>query len=213
MEISYLGMNSVRITAKDLAVIIDPYAKESGFPEIKGSNNATLLSSVAKEGVPVSAKSDMVIDRPGEYEIKGAMITGVPARLHIDEPTAPATATVYMIMVEGVRVGYLGNIEPKLSNEQVETLSQADVLIVPVGGHGYTLDATAAAQIISQLEPKYIIPTHYDDGETKYEVPQDKLEVFLKEIGAHSEPQARLRVTTKDIPAEVTVVVLQRQGS
>ncbi|HEX7259317.1 MAG TPA: MBL fold metallo-hydrolase, partial [Candidatus Saccharimonadia bacterium] len=184
MEISYLGMNTVRLTGKDLAVLIDPYAKTSGLPDLKSHNNVILVSSRLEDGTLPPGKSDMVIDRPGEYEIKGAMITGVPARLHIDEPTAPATATVYVLMVEGVRIGYLGNIEPKLSNDQVEALSQVDVLILPVGGHGFTLDATAATQIISQLEPKYVIPTHYDDEGVKYEVPQDKLEVFLKEIGA-----------------------------
>ncbi|HUC21066.1 MAG TPA: MBL fold metallo-hydrolase [Candidatus Polarisedimenticolaceae bacterium] len=213
MEISFLGINCVRVTAKDLAILIDPYAKSSGLPDIKGNNNVTLLSSPSPEDAPIPAKSDMVIDRPGEYEIKGAMITGVPARLHIDEPSIPPGATVYAIVVEGIRIGYLGNIEPKLSNEQVEALGQVDVLVVPVGGHGLTLDATAATQIISQLEPKYVIPTHYDDEGAKFEVPQDKLEVFLKEIGAHSEPQARLRVTVKDLPVETTVVVLQRQGS
>ncbi len=46
---------------------------------------------------------------------------------------------------------------------------------------------------------------------SSYEVPQDKLEIFLKEIGAHGEPQARLRLTTKDVPAETTVVILERQ--
>lgn len=210
MEISYLGVNCVRLTAKDLAVLIDPYTKENGLPDIKNTNNVTLLSTQLAPGAIPMGKSDMIIDRPGEYEIKGAMITGVPARLHIDEPSAPAAATAYMITVEGIRVGYLGNIEPKLSNEQVEALSQVNVLILPVGGHGITLDATAAAQIITQLEPNYVIPTYYDDAATKYEVPPDKLEVFLKEIGASPEPQPRLRVAAKDLPAETTVVVLQR---
>ncbi len=213
MEISYFGVNCVRHTGKGLAILVDPYAKSSGLPEIKSTNNATLLSAPPAEMLQPTEKSGMIIDGPGEYEIKGAMITGVPARLHIDAPEAQPTATVYSLLFEGLHVGIVGNVEPKLSNDQIEALGQVDVLILPVGGHGLTLDATAAVQLISQLEPKFVIPTHYDDGTTKYEMPQDKVDVFLKEIGASPEPQARLRVTTKDLPLETTVIVLQRQGS
>jgi len=211
MEITFLGMNCVRLTSKDLAILCDPYSKSAGLGNIKLTNDATLLSVL---GSPVSDKSGMVIDSPGEYEIKGAMITGVPARLHIDTPEDGAKATAYSILIDGVHVIYLGNVASPLTNEQVEALGQADVLILPVGGHGLTLDAPAAAEIIGQLEPKYVVPTHYDDGAAKYEVPQDKLDVFLKEVGATaSEPQPKLRVTTRDLPLESTIVTLSRQGS
>ena len=174
MEITFLGMNCVRLTGKDLAVICDPYPKTSGLSETKLTNDATLLTS---EGSPVSAKVGMVIDSPGEYEIKGATVTGTPARLHIDAPEEAPKATIYSVTIDGVRVGYFGNIAPEVTGEQIEALGPIDILVLPVGGHGLTLDATAAAAIISQIEPKYVVPTHYDDGGTKFEMPQDKLDV------------------------------------
>jgi L-ascorbate metabolism protein UlaG (beta-lactamase superfamily) len=210
VEITFLGMNCVRLTGKDVAILCDPYPKSAGLPEFKLANDATLISLPDSE---LPAKPGMVIDSPGEYEIKGTSITGVPARLHIDGEEAAATAAVYLVQVDSIRVAYLGNIAPKLSNEQIEVLGQVDVLVLPVGGHGLTLDSVAAAGIISELEPKYVIPTHYDDGVTKYEMPQDKLEVFLKEVGASPEPLPKLRVTAKDLPLETTVVALTRQGS
>ncbi len=207
MEISFLGENSIRITGKDLAIICDPVSTKSGLATSKTTNEVTLLS-VATESNS-GEKTGMVIDGPGEYEVKGAAITGVPAQLHIDENGH--RSTIYAISVDGIQVAYLGNIAPELSNLQVEALGEVDVLVLPVGGHGFTLDATAAAKIISQLEPKYVIPTHFDDGKTKFEVPQDKLEVLHKEIGASPEPQAKLRLTTKDLPLETQVVELVAQ--
>ncbi|HUC87208.1 MAG TPA: MBL fold metallo-hydrolase [Candidatus Saccharimonadales bacterium] len=209
MEITFLGMNCVRLTGKDVAILCDPFPKSAGLPEFKQASDATLLTVPGSE---LPAKPGMVIDSPGEYEIKGTTITGTPARLHTDSEESPATAAVYLVLVDGVRVAYLGNIAPKLTNEQIELLGQADVLVLPVGGHGLTLDAVAAAGIISELEPKYVIPTHYDDGATKYAMPQDKLEVFLKEIGTTPEPLPKLRITSKDLPLETTVVALTRQG-
>lgn len=210
MEITYYGMNCVRLTGKDIAVLCDPPSKASGISEIKLSNEATLLSSALVADLPL--KPGMVLDGPGEYEIKGAMITGVPAQLHIDTSEQPKRGTIYSVTIEGVRIGFLGNVAPKLSGAEVEALGQIDVLIIPVGGHGLTLDAQGAAEIVSQLEPKYVVPVHYDDDKTKYEAPQDKLDHFLKEIGSSSEPAPKLRVTTRDLPVETTVAVLQRQG-
>lgn len=208
MEISFLGENSIRITGKDIAIICDPVSRTSGLPVSRTANDVTLLSVAAQD--PASEKGGMVIDGPGEYEVKGATITGAPARLHVDEDGN--RATIYAINVDGIQVAYLGNITPELSNQQVEALGVVDVLVVPVGGHGLTLDATAAAKIISQLEPKYVVPTHYDDGKTKFEVPQDKLEVFLKEVGSTPEPQPKLRLSTKDLPLETQIAVLQPQA-
>jgi L-ascorbate metabolism protein UlaG (beta-lactamase superfamily) len=153
----------------------------------------------------------MVIDGPGEYEVKGAMITGVPARLHINESGHRGAS--YSIVVEGVNVVVTGNIAGKLEEDQVEKLGQVDVLVVPVGGNGLTLDAEGAAAVVTQFEPSYVVPVHYDDGVTKYPVPQASVEVFLKEMGSKPEPESRLRITQKEPPAETQVVLLTRSGA
>jgi L-ascorbate metabolism protein UlaG (beta-lactamase superfamily) len=195
VELTYLGGNCVRVSAKQLSLLFDP-------SEAKTAADVVLYSSPPKQ----PRQSGFMIDGPGEYEIKGAYIKGIEATAHID----PAQrSTIYAVQLGGLRLAYLGNIAPKLSNEQVEELDQVDVLVVPVGGHGLTLDATGAVQIISQLEPKLVVPTHYDDG-TKYEMPQDKLEVFLNEIGSKPEPAAKLKVSSADLPLETTVVVLTK---
>ncbi|HVE80790.1 MAG TPA: MBL fold metallo-hydrolase [Candidatus Dormibacteraeota bacterium] len=203
MEVTYFGMNCVRLTGKGVSIICDPYADLSAA---KGSFDVILLSQ--DEGVTAPPGPGMIIDGPGEYEVKNCLITGVPATLHTEEEGN--NSTIYSILIDGVRVLHLGNISPKLADSQIEAIGEVDVLTIPVGGHGLTLDATAAAEIISQLEPKYIIPTHYDDGKTKYSVAQDKLEVFLKEIGAHPEPVGKLKVVAKDLPLETTTIILEK---
>ena len=195
MELTYLGGNCVRVNSKQLTLLFDP-------SDAKVAADVVLYSAAPTQ----SREDSFVIDGPGEYEIKGAYIKGVQATAHID----PAQrSTIYAVQLGGLRLAYLGNIAPKLSNEQVEELDQVDVLVVPVGGHGLTLDATGAVQIISQLEPKLVVPTHYDDG-TAYEVPQDKLEVFLNEIGSKPEPVTKLKVSSADLPLETTVVALTK---
>ena len=153
----------------------------------------------------------MVIDCPGEYEVKGATIVGVPARLHIDE--SGHRGTVYGIKVDGINVVVVGNIAGKLDEQQIENLGQVDVLVVPVGGHGLTLDAEGAAEVVTQLEPAYVVPVHYADEAIKYPVPQSGVDVFLKEMGASPESESKLRISQKEIPTETQVVLLSRAGS
>lgn len=199
MDITYLGKGSVKLSGKQISVVTDPETDK------KVSADVIVITDVTSKA---NAGEVMVIDGPGEYEIKGSLITGVPAQLHIDEDGMRATA--YSIEVDGVSVGVLGNIAPKLTSEQQEALGGVDVLVVPVGGNGLTLDATAATQVISQIEPKFVIPVHYDDGVSKYDMPQEKVDKFLAEMGGTKpEVQAKFKVTDKDLPLETTVVLLE----
>ncbi|HEX3081652.1 MAG TPA: MBL fold metallo-hydrolase [Candidatus Saccharimonadia bacterium] len=199
MDITYLGAGSVKLSGKGINLVCDPV----------GSTKADVVtvSGPAEKGEwPVPAGA-MLIDGPGEYEVKGAIITGVPARLHIDEEGQ--RGTVYSLVVDGVNVVVTGNVAGKLDAEEVEQLGSVDVLVVPVGGGGLTLDAEGASDVVAQLEPGYVVPVHYDDGVSKYPVPQAGVELFLKEMGVSPEPEPKLRVNAKEAPAETQVVVLK----
>ena len=198
MDITHFGGGQIRIATKTLNIVINPVAGR------KVSADLVLVTDGVDTG-----EFPMTIDGPGEYEIKGVSVRGVGALRHIDE--AGTRSTMYAIDADGVRAVYLGNIAEGLSNSQLEDIGNPDVLIVPVGGHGLTLDAEAANGMISKLEPKYVVPVHYDDGFSKYEMPQAKLEDFLKEIGTTAEPVPKLRVNSKDMPEETTVVVIEPQ--
>ncbi|HSX00753.1 MAG TPA: MBL fold metallo-hydrolase [Candidatus Saccharimonas sp.] len=207
MDITYLGAGSVKLSGKNITVVCDPYTEEAGLGKLNVKADVVTLSTM--EGLASSAAA-MVIDGPGEYEVKGAMITGVPAQLHIDEDGT--RATVYGIMIDGINVVVTGNIAGKLGNEQTEALGNVDVLVVPVGGTGLTLDAAGAAAVVTQLEPSYVVPVHYGDGKTKYAMPQDGVELFLKEMGASPEPEPKLKLSGREETGETQVVVLKRSG-
>lgn len=208
MDITYLGAGSVKLTGKHLQVVCDPYSGEAGLGKLNVKADVVTLSGPEGFGAVPGA---LVVDAPGEYEVKGSMITGAPARLHIDE--SGTRGSVYAIEIDGVNVVVTGNIAGKLDDDQVEQLGQADVLVVPVGGHGLTLDAEGAASVVSQLEPSYVIPVHYDDGVTKYAMPQDGVEKFLQEMGANPEPESKFRVVKQEAAAETQVVLLNRAGA
>lgn len=205
MDITYLGAGSVKLAGRNLNVVVDPFSDGAGLGKFGAKADVVILTGPEGYG---SVPDAMVIDGPGEYEIKGSMITGVPAQLHIDE--SGHRSTVYSVLVDGVNVVIAGNIAGKLDDAQLESLGNVDVLVVPVGGKGLTLDAEGASKVVGQLEPSYVVPVHYDDGKTTYPMPQDGAELFFKEMGVKPEPETKFKVNAKEMPPETQVIYLTR---
>ena len=208
-EIEYKGGNSLIVASKKTTLSIDSKASLVGLKDLKVKDTVELATETRfRTG---AADAAVVIDGPGEYEAGDFTIRGIAATRHIDTADQEKLATIYRIEMGDFRMALLGNIDPKLTEDQLEGLGVIDILILPVGGGGYTLDATSAATIVRQIEPKVVIPVHYADAALKYEVPQDSLETFTKELGAPTEQMSKLKLkTAASLPPVLTVLELAR---
>jgi L-ascorbate metabolism protein UlaG (beta-lactamase superfamily) len=93
-----------------------------------------------------------------------------------------------------------------LNQSQVQALNDVDVLLVPVGGV-HTLDAAKAAEVISLIEPRLVVPMHYKTPVEKARL--HSLDKFLKEMGTTvGATLAELKVTRSLMEDETQVVVL-----
>jgi L-ascorbate metabolism protein UlaG (beta-lactamase superfamily) len=88
-------------------------------------------------------------------------------------------------------------------------LDGVDVLLLPVGG-GEVMDAKAANEAISEIEPRVVVPLYYDIPGIKAKLAS--VNVFCKELGVCTrEDVNKLKLTKKDLPAEdMLVMVLER---
>ena len=208
-DIEYKGGNTLIIATKKATLVIDPKLSIVGLKDIiiKDAVEIATESSFAANG----QDARLLIEGPGEYGVADFDIKGISAQRHLDAEGQPLLSTMYRIEVGDVRIGILGNIYEKLSEDQLEELGLLDILIIPVGGNGYTLDATGAASLVSKIDPKVVIPVHYGDKALTYEVPQDDLAQFVTELGVPVETIAKYKVkTTASIPATLTIVELTR---
>ena len=208
MEITWLGHACFRIRAKEATVVTDPADKSTGYS--LGRPTADIVTvSIHDRGhdwVDGVAGNPRVIDGPGEFEISGAGITGVATWRGKEKQIESGRNVAYVIELEDVRIGHLGAIGHVPTSDQVEQMSDVDVLLVPVGG-GESLDAPPAAEAINLIEPKIIVPMHYKTDIEKE--PLNGLDRFLKEMGLKApESQAKLSVTRSSLPSETQVVVL-----
>ena len=205
MEIQYLGANCVRIGNKKVTVLVDDDLAGHGIKSVANADDIAIFTLEKGSKNP----HRFLIEGPGEYEISEVSVMGIPAQAHLDE--SGLRATMYSIQMQGFSIGIIGHVHPNLSEDQLEKLGILDVLIIPVGGMGYTLDAAGAASIVKKVEPKIVVPTHYADAGVTYEVPQADLAAFLTEIGA-SEPEHLdvLKLKESELGDKTRVIVLDR---
>lgn len=208
-EIEYKGGNGVVLSTKKASIVADPKTSLVGVKDLN-VKDAIELATEARFAIN-SDDAKLVIEGPGEYGIADFDIRGVAAQRHLDAETDPKASTMYRIDNGEVRVALIGNIYEKLSEDQLEDLGIVDVVILPVGGNGYTLDAEGAASIVRAIDPKAVVPIHYDDDTLKYEVPQAGLDEFVKALGVPVEEVPKLKLkNSAALPATLTIYKLAR---
>lgn len=206
-DIEYKGGNTVTIATKKATLVIDPKLSIVGLKDlaIKGS-----VELATEERFAINSDdAKLVIEGPGEYGVAEFDIKGIAAQRHLD--AEGLRSTMYRIETGDIRIGVIGNIYEKLSDDQLEELGIIDILIIPIGGNGYTLDATGAAHLIGKIAPKVVIPVHYADSALTYEVAQDSLGQFVTELGVLVETVAKYKVkNSASIPANLSIIELSR---
>lgn len=208
-EIEYKGANCVVVSSKKASIIIDPKISVAGLKDVS-VKDAVELATEARFALN-SSDAKLVIEGPGEYGIGDFDIRGIAAQRHLDTEADPKISTIYRIETTDIRTVVIGNIYEKLSEDQLEEIGIVDVLVIPVGGSGYTLDATGAATITRQVDPKVVIPVHYADDGITYEVPQSDAETFISELGAPVEEAPKLKLkNAAALPPVLTVYKLAR---
>jgi L-ascorbate metabolism protein UlaG (beta-lactamase superfamily) len=208
MEINWLGHSCFRLKGNRATVITDPYSPDLGYTMGKVTANLVTVSH-ADPGHSYTAGiggEPKVIAGPGEYEVSGVLILGIPSYHDEDKGDTKGKNTVYLMEMDEITLCHLGDLGHGLSTSQAEELDAVDILMVPVGG-GATVDASQAAEITRQIEPKIVIPMHYKtDAVSRHLAPVDD---FLNEMGVKDiEPQAKLNVTKSNMPLNTQVVLL-----
>ena len=121
-----------------------------------------------------------------------------------------ARNVAFVFDIDDLRVCHLGSINHIPSADDVEALGNADVLLVPIGGNG-TLDTARAAETISVLEPKIVVPMRYKTDVATANL--ESVDKFLKEMGADGKkPENRLTLTKSNVPSDTSIILLEYRG-
>ena len=178
MEVKYFGNSCFRIKGKDIVLLTNPFDSSLGIKLSDLAADLVLFSSKkdSKENSSLvknalNRKETFVIDEPGEYEVGGVFVLGIP----FDKKT------IYIITIDGMRLAFLGEISHKVTEKELEEIDGVDILFLPVGGNS-VLTEKQAAYIEEKIQPKIIIPMSFKIPSLKIDFAE--VGEFLKEIGS-----------------------------
>ncbi|MEI6288701.1 MAG: MBL fold metallo-hydrolase [bacterium] len=213
MIIQWLGQSCFKFQTKnndqEITVITDPYSDSDKRKMSKVQVDIVTISHDHQDHNNLDAiKNDdvFVINVPGEYETKGVFVFGIPDWHDDKEGKERGQNTLYKFNIEDMDVLHLGDLGRVLPDEQIERIGNVDVLLIPVGGT-YTIDAKTAVKVMSQLEPKIVIPMHYKlPGQTDSKLAS--VDEFIKLSGLTAENMDKLKILKKDLPMEDTKLIV-----
>ena len=211
MHITWYGQTCFKILFQrnkdeSASILIDPFEKETGLRPPKIEADILLFSCGDKKSAPAGS---FLINGPGEYDIKGVFIQGIEAltKIPAKKEGISEKITLYTIEAEEIKICHLGVFgQPELTSQQLSAIGDVDILIVPIGGRE-TIEAKEAIKIMSQIEPKIIIPMYYKIPGLKVEL--SGLDKFLKPLGIKTmEPLPKLLIKKKDLSEEEAKIIV-----
>lgn len=215
MDISWLGQSCFQLRGKNVTLITDPYTPQQGsssgeLPRL-GKLNAPIVTVSHNHpdhnNIAAVGGDPRVVRGPGEYEISDVLITGVASYHDSHRGQEHGRNTIYVIHMDDLVICHLGDLGHLLQEEQLEEVADADVLLLPIDGKS-TINAEQAVEVISQVEPRIVIPMHYQPGDEA-----GTLELFCREMGIEGvNALSRLTVTRSSLPTETQVVILTPRG-
>jgi L-ascorbate metabolism protein UlaG (beta-lactamase superfamily) len=209
MEITWLGHSCFRLRGRDATVVTDPYSRSLGLNLGRQSGEIVTISHESPNHSATDAVSGQprIVRGPGEYEIRGVMITGIATPGERSPEGQFGRNTAYAITIDDILVCHLGDLGTTLNPTQIETLKDPDVLLVPVGGL-CTIAPAEVAEVVSQLEPKLVVPMHYALPGISSRL--ETIERFCREMAVQDpRTQPKLNVTKSSLPDETTVMLLE----
>jgi L-ascorbate metabolism protein UlaG (beta-lactamase superfamily) len=221
MNITWYGQSCFRVALQGqkkakqwTSLVIDPFDESTGLKLPKLEAEIFLITHEHKDhnNQKIATKETFLINSPGEYELRDIFIQGISSFHDKEKGKERGLNTIYTVETEEVKLCHLGDFgQEELTDEQLRDIGEVDVLMIPVGGV-YTIDAKEATKVISQIEPRIVIPMHYKIPGLKVKL--DELGAFLKAIGDKgAKAEDKISIQKKNLPVgEMKIIPLNPQS-
>ncbi len=200
MQILWYGFNYFKLQSSQSSLVFNPYNLDDTTKLTKANADVIVFSDPAKKKEAKISEEAFVIDSPGEYEVKDVFVYGRQVN----------GSYIYLATFEDIKIAFMGEFgHAVLTDDDLRLIEDADILILPVGGHDLTT-AKEAVKIINQVEPRIVIPSCHKAGMGK--AAADTVGDFAKEFGVKAEEMDKLKISKKDLLAEdVKLIILKSQ--
>jgi len=215
MEIKWHGHACFEVKGKNVTIVFDPFAG-IGLPEPKANADIVLCSHSHRDHnnvEPVKKDDGKVFESfIGSEEHKKVLVKGISTLHDSAGGSQRGKNSIYVVQIDGMKLCHLGDLGHDLADEQLKSIGEVDVVFTPIAG-GATIGPDIAWTIVNKLDPKIVIPMHYNLGFAgappwfSRAMPID-LEVFLEGKNVERIKQSNFEITKEKLPKELKIMVL-----
>lgn len=182
VSITSYGHGAVLIQGGGARVLLNPFravACAAGLAEPRVGADVILASSRLKDEGAAVASGRMLV-KPGSYRLAGLRIEGISAPHDRVGGRRFGQSTLWRWRQGGLDFAHLGGTAARLSPADRVLLGRPDVLIIGVGGGAKIYTGSEAAEVVRELQPRRVIPVHYNTGTPPSGCDQGSAESFLE---------------------------------
>jgi L-ascorbate metabolism protein UlaG (beta-lactamase superfamily) len=214
MKLKWLGHAAFLITSeKGVKIITDPFEPGTfgvDYGRIEDTADIVVVSHEHPDhnyikGVPGSPQ---VVRGTGSHQVKGIEFTGIASYHDESGGSQRGPNNIFCFTVDGIRLCHLGDLGHQLSDKQIAAIGKVDVLLTPMAGN-YTIDAAGAHRVVDQLQPRVVVPMHYQtDKCPNFQV--SSVEPFLSgKTNVKRLDTSELEFKPDELPSATEIVVLK----
>ena len=164
LKITWKGHACFEFACGEHTAVIDPYREVPGYPALELEAGEVYASHDHDDHGYFGAVK--IVAQPGKSPFK---VTTVDTFHDPEGGALRGKNKITFIEAGGVRLAHFGDLGHDLSDEQLEAVKGADIIMIPVGGF-YTIDGVQAARIAEETGARLIIPMHFRLGDRGFDV-------------------------------------------
>lgn len=205
MKLKWYGHSCFGLTfANGTTLVTDPFDASVGYPLCTARADAALCShGHFDHNYTDSLTGDpQKITAPGAYEVGGVKITGVHSFHDPEEGKKRGENVIFVVEGDGLKIAHLGDLGHLPSAEQLSAIANADLLLIPIGGH-FTITTPQAVELIAQAKPRAAVAMHFHNAHCQFPISDEK--EFVALTGAAEMPN-EIEVTPEaELPAAIVM--------
>lgn len=179
MNLTWFGQSCFLIeTDENKKILTDPFDETLGYKPYKGPVDIVTISHHhfdhdCTKNLP---EDTIILDKTGTYKYENLEITGFPSYHDKHKGAARGKNTIFTFKIDNLKICHLGDLGYVLSQDEINSIGNIDVLLVPVGGN-FTIDGDEAAELCKKINSKIVVPMHYKTPLTS--LPIDGVDKFI----------------------------------
>lgn len=213
LTVQWFGQSAFLLAAGEgTRLLIDPVGPDFGYHlPFFADLDAVLISHLHPDHTytqvaPGSVSTFPGLDPAGHFrgihrQIKAVAIRDVYSTHDDLAGKSNGENAIWVIDIDGFHIVHLGDLgQTSLTQKQIGEIGKPDILLIPVGGGGFTIDGPQAQHIVGQLNPRLVIPMHYQTDRTPANLPLQPVSGFLGSAAPADAPNS-VRLKRSDLPS------------